>query len=557
MDLIRTMEQEWTQRFNGTTAYDKILQVYAKNRDVHEEDPEFKNGPDKPSNDRTDGHADDDMLSTYTILREIQEAIKPGTTVSCQFGRPGDRDTTTKRFAKFARVSLHSDRSILLEDFSDLHNIMVCCEGEYVFEDNLMRGIRDMAPGREILVWHLLAAQIFLDIQHILEDDLGRGQAELTQTATAMKATIEENFDFHSSLRISTWPKENDAVWRDLLAYIGEVILQDFMTKVSAKVEHSLLQQTILKVRFQELSIAFANAWPSVISTAHLYNAVRKERLLKTEWKDLELVMKLQGAETLFVGDRPNKVKDYHNRYRLSIGISATMFARNKRQNLDWARAKRGTRAMRGLGPVANLFRGRYVDNEASVALTWESIEPLVQTEPGKHPKTSTKGKQAVPRAQEQDTKGNSQSFPMVSFLDKIVNLVDKEQLAMSVDYLHMHRASFRLVRRVKEAFNTKLGTRYGDVFLKEESRLPFVVGVILWSAETMSHATSLLRLRRTSEAINPALALPGTVMEEFIAEEGCGLAGRLLGEVYGDNVLFEVQEAEAEENSCEHTSAT
>ncbi|KAL8705806.1 MAG: hypothetical protein Q9201_001093 [Fulgogasparrea decipioides] len=586
IDLVRAMEQEWTQRFPGISAYDKILQVSAGYRGSHEEDPER---PDNPINFRTYDHADDYMLSTYTILQHIQNAIKPGIWLICKFGQAGDRDTTKSR--KSARVKLHDDRSILAEHFSDLHNIMVYLEGGLVIEDNLIRGIREMAPGRDIPLSHLLATQIFLDIYHVLEDDLGRGQADLTRTATAMKATIEANFDFHSSLRTTTWPKENDALMRDLLEYIDSAILQDTMTEISTKwrMDSGLpnaepfrllrryplycgLSLFNLKVRFQELSIAFANAWPSVISTAHLYNAVRKERLLNTEWKDLELVIKLQGAEALFVGGRPNSVKEYYKRYLLSIGISATMFASNRRQNLDWARAKRGARALRALGQVANLFRGRYVDNEASVAFTRESIEPLIQAKihnesiksekavkgcPGKYSKASNKGKQAISESEIQDARGNSRTFPMLNFLDKIVNLVDKEQLEMSVDYLHIHRTSFRLVRRVKDACNTKLGTKYGDVNLTKERQLPFLVGVILGAAAKISRTLSLLQPKRTSEAINPALALHGTVLEEFITEEGCGLGVRLLGEVYRDNMPFEVWEEEAEEGSCGHTSAT
>jgi hypothetical protein len=85
-----------------------------------------------------------------------------------------------------------------------------------------------------------------------------------------------------------------------------------------------------LKIVYLEVGVAFVNAWGSLFYTYHLYNAVRQEKLLTKEWKDMEVVFGLQGH--IFVGDRPKNPEEYLKQFTLSLGYSATAFAKNRRK---------------------------------------------------------------------------------------------------------------------------------------------------------------------------------------------------------------------------------
>jgi len=89
----------------------------------------------------------------------------------------------------------------------------------------------------------------------------------------------------------------------------------------------------VLKTRAQEIGLAFANAWGSILYASHLYNAARQEKLLLKSWTDLELLIALHSPERFFVGDCPKSLEEYLERFLLSMGYSATAFASNRRSS--------------------------------------------------------------------------------------------------------------------------------------------------------------------------------------------------------------------------------
>lgn len=132
-----------------------------------------------------------------------------------------------------------------------------------------------------------------------------------------------------------------------------------------------------LKMRYQEVQIVFINAWGSIMYTGQLYNAIRQEKLLPKIWKDMELVVSLQGTDKFFVGGPPKELDDYLKRFMLSMGYSAALFANNRRKNAPAASAK-GPRQLTKLCAVGELFTGRYCNNDAAVAWTTETMKPII-----------------------------------------------------------------------------------------------------------------------------------------------------------------------------------
>ncbi|KAL8963152.1 MAG: hypothetical protein Q9183_005050 [Haloplaca sp. 2 TL-2023] len=517
--------------------------------------------------------AEECMLTTYIMLTSLQDAIDPDFALVYKPGHFGYRDRTTTWHQKSPRAKFQDDKLVILEGFPDLSLFATTTKKETLAEDNFIRGIRDMGPGKEIPLWVVFAGQCFLDTQHVLEENLDRGHTFLISTARTMKKSVELNLDFHASLRVVNWPKENDFVLRELVKMIDTWVLKDVVADRFHKIKmqtgtprgepFSMLRQYpllcglftfALKTRFQELSITFANAWGSIMYTAHLYNAVRSEKLMSSAWKDMELVISMQSQEALFVGDAPSTLEDYLKRYLLSMGYSATNFASNRRPGAGVAASSRGPRGMQELGKVCKLFGDRYCNNTPAVAFTRESIQPIFDSKLDDDEDDETdqetsarKGKENVPSKVKQATSGallrkpksdgDSDTIGTLDFLNDMANALHAEQLEVSIDYLMFHRICWRLLRQVNEACKPKLLEMYGGGYLEMENQLPFTVGYIFMAATTTSRVANLLVPRRTEEVTSRLLALAGSVMEELASESLGQALVQVLGSVHGYTV--------------------
>jgi hypothetical protein len=137
------------------------------------------------------------------------------------------------------------------------------------------------------------------------------------------------------------------------------------------------LFQYNLKVMQHEIGITLAGAWGSIMYTGHLYNAVRREKLLNKGWADMDLVMAMQGPGSFFVGDRPDTPEDYLKKFALSMGYSASAFAKNKRKGQLEA-SKKGPRGLSYLAPVYFMFKERYSEAPGRMELTLQDVEKIL-----------------------------------------------------------------------------------------------------------------------------------------------------------------------------------
>lgn len=303
-----------------------------------------------------------------------------------------------------------------------------------------------------------------------------------------------------------------------------------------------------LKTRFQEVGVAFCNAWGSLLYTGHLYNAARQEKMLSKCWKDMELLIMLQSPEKFFVGNRPQGLEEYLKRFLLSMGYSATAFASNRRRNAPIA-SSRGPRCLTQLSKVGSLFAGRYFKNDATVAWTSESLTPTIQymmmsddesegsegsgksdnsTEPSDevrpHTKQSGKVKQSLTGSLLRKPKDyKSSKIPTLDFLELLANALYAEALESTIDYLRLHRFCWMLLRNVNEACKPKLLEMYGAGYLENEFQLPFVVGYIFMTATTTSRVANVLLPRRGEIVVSSKLL--GTAAEciEKMVSSGAG----------------------------------
>lgn len=197
-----------------------------------------------------------------------------------------------------------------------------------------------MTPDKKVPLWLVFATQNFLDVQHVMGNDASRALTELQTGAALIETSFTQNFKFHENLRSKNWPPYNDQGLSQIQFRIDTWVKQDAVkiiieqsasgnNIVARDIDaepYKLLKQYpslcglwlfSLRYLMQDSGIIFCNAWGSVMYSAHLYNAVRQEGLVESIWKDMEMVLLLQGDDKMFVGDRPKNTEDYLKRFNL------------------------------------------------------------------------------------------------------------------------------------------------------------------------------------------------------------------------------------------------
>lgn len=309
-----------------------------------------------------------------------------------------------------------------------------------------------------------------------------------------------------------------------------------------------------LKMRAQEVNIIFVNAWGSIMYSAQLYNAVRQESLVPRLWKDMEFIIAMQGGDKFFVGDAPKGLEEYLKRYLLSMGYSAAIFAANPRPNANVVSSK-GPRSLVKLCAIAELFAGRYCNNDTAVSWTPETIKPIIEaklddesedaddTKTGSKeskPASAKKKKQSSSGALLRKSKQNAQSIPTNEFLLDIANSLHAECVEVSIDYLRMHLRCWKLLRKVNEVCKPRLLHTYGAGYLETENQLPFVVGYIFMAATATSKIADVMVPRREGVEVSSRLLLTAAEpLKELVAGAEGGAVTRGMEEVVGFRIDF------------------
>ena len=230
IDFVRSMEQDLLHRFPDKSDYESIMRIFYVAQCLHRgHDPSNKQQSDDPFNFEVYDLAEAVMLPTYIVIQSLQKVIKPNQVPLYKPGYFGVRNTRIDWDRKTAREKFHDDRLVLMEAFPDLMLMSMVTSRSTLAEDELIRGIRHMTPGKAIPLWLVLSAQCFLDAQHVVGQDVARGFAELERTAIAIRSSIKENLDFHASLRVDTWPRQNDYQFSATLTVIEQYVLNDMV----------------------------------------------------------------------------------------------------------------------------------------------------------------------------------------------------------------------------------------------------------------------------------------------------------------------------------------
>ena len=228
--FVRDMEHDLLQHFPSKTDYDSISGIFYGAQCLHQgHDPSHRQRPGDLINLAVYDLAESVMMPTFSTMCSLSDILERDVVPVYKPGHFGLRNTSVPWSQKSPREKLKDDQIVMFEAFSDLSLLAIMLDKSPLAEDELIRGIRGMARGKPISLGLVFAMQCFLDAQHILGPNLEGSHVDLQAHADIIRATIKATLDFHKSLRVDTWPKQNDFVLQEQLRVIQEYILTDMV----------------------------------------------------------------------------------------------------------------------------------------------------------------------------------------------------------------------------------------------------------------------------------------------------------------------------------------
>lgn len=561
-DLARSMEQEMKPLLDKHGGSEKMLQLYFLGLCMENgEDQAYKERPGDAMNFKMYEQTKNIYWPTYQLLNAFIPMVDSRHIPQYRSGFYGTYVPTSNRETKSAREKFQEDQQVLMEILPEFCYLSLRVN-RMPAEDELTRGLREAFKTHELPFWLIFAGQVFLDIHHTLRDDIEKGYYDLYRIATIVNHNIQTTLEFHKALRVDTWPRQNDMALKEVQATINTYIIKDPIQPAKVKLNRSpgksfLLQQWHpvycglwlynLQALYQEIGVTFAGAWGSILYTYHLYNALQQEKLLEKRWKDMELFMMLHG-EQIFPGGRPSTPEDYLKRFTLSMGYSASSFARYRRDTGRLEASKKGPKGFHELAPVLQMFKHRFCDGSERIELTKQDLGSILakskwEVELNEKDKKNDETLTMVHNDRLANDKGSNedqQKVEIVHLLQGLRMSVQAEYLEFSFDYLVFHQVCWNVLRLIKDTCEEDLRSMYGPGCIERENQLPFIVGYILMAATNTNKVGSLIK--KKSEEVTSALMVQAAVAcSELISMDGFGeTTSRVLTEQYGLPFEFE-----------------
>ena len=170
--------------------------------------------------------ADRLCMPAYAILSTLAHVLQPGWVPSLKGRGANGRDTQTLWFEMSPPAKFQHDK-LLLQEMFDGFIILSKPDAGLPAEDELVRGIRSLLKNEEPSFGLSFAAQTFLDIHHVMGDQVGNGFIDMRQGLTSLIPALEMTLDFLQKSRRHDWPKHNDLVFEQNITAIDYWVVQD------------------------------------------------------------------------------------------------------------------------------------------------------------------------------------------------------------------------------------------------------------------------------------------------------------------------------------------
>jgi len=488
--------------------------------------------------------ADENFWSAFVLLTAFCNDLKRNHCPDMRRGTlkyipQSDRDGTD------SRILFAEDKSILrmmLPEFFYYCHTTKADASRPAVEDELTCGLRAMFETKEVTLPLAFATTLFLDIHHILGNKVHDGFRQMTEATHFVQANIEEELKFHEGIDVATWPKQNDGAIQRFADTLQFWCHEDQQLSTAMRMQqHDITEPFFLyrrhpwmcgmwkyyaQMRFHEISIVFVNAWGSIMSCAHLHNAIRRGKPQEFMWKDFDAMAKPQCEETFFLGDAPQSADDCLKIYVLAMGESAFNRPKPSRKKKGLIQSKGALTGLRELGLVHQAFKGCYYGGHGQSDLRVDDAQKILD-----HATWDFKSNEQDHAVKiNKDTTTPITSLPVTKVLKIIHHVMHEEIREIQFDYLRLHRQCWRLLRFIKDKCRHDLIRLFGPDYITEESELPLVVGYVLISAASTQEVGSLLKAR-----------LPGVLPTNKVLEDASEVVKEMIREGAGALILDHV----------------
>ncbi|MCJ1373877.1 hypothetical protein MMC20_005107 [Loxospora ochrophaea] len=442
-------------------------------------------------------------------------------------------DSPQEHFKLSPRQQFQNDRVILFKTLREIVVIMVQHVRSGPVEDEFIKGVRKHWASKTLDMWVVFAAQVSLDIHHIMGQDVVRGIEELKAASEDVLLSTKSYFEFAPSWP-TAWKVQNDDIIRFIQDEINCWMMSDALALEKEKASPHLRQllgppgpgyylfsQNPLicgllmfkwRSRMQEGGLCLVNMVGSLLNSGHLYNALRRTGNLSIEWPDMERVISLHSPERFFMGGRPTKPEDCWMMYYLIIGYSVQAFSRNRRNHLPLRKSKRGPRKLDDPSPILTMFRHCYCYLEPIDIVAAKAEALLYERTTGRKAGENSQRSRDLQRQWVE-----SKNAPM-AFLGALRDALAQEISAGSLcfDYFSLQLRSWRLLDELHREFPDELRREMGQY---EKVNLGKVATLIIVGADEAQPEGEEIRL--IAGGSHRVLARAGQIYKRFVEREG------------------------------------
>lgn len=550
IDLLRRMEEEMKPSLDKVGGVEILLEAYYAARCFQlGEHPDYKERPSDALNFKVYGQTQYLFLTAWQLLRSFTAICNPHHVPVYKPGICGTYYPKSDRDLKPPREKFDEDTQILMEAFPEFY--LLGFRGRENFaEDELSRGLKAAFTTKEHPFWLVFAVQVFLNIHHVLRDEVSRAFSELQRSALAMSNSIKSIFKMHNKLRVENWPRENDRILREIQAdmdyWCATDPLQAERTRLGQPTGekfrlfqwHPLFCGMLLysfKMLYQEAGIVFVGAWGSVLYSLHLYNALQQENLLAGRWADLDILQAIHPE--LWVGGLPRTPDEYIKRFCLSMGYSVVTLAKNRRDQ-PLRGSKNGPKGLTEQGSVSLMFKQRFCYGSKQTDMTRADLQTIVDKAKWGANTDGDSPYDIIKDVRNPSQKGQGHqshgSMSAETLLLKLRFALQGEEPEITFDYFLTHRTCWLLLTNIKKACADHLCKLFGAGCIEHESQLAWMVGYIFFAASGVDQIANLAPKKLPGQVTSRLMVTAAAVLDSMLASGMGTLTCRSLRESHG-----------------------
>lgn len=153
-------------------------------------------------------------MIAFIMLESFLKVLDPGRLPLYKEGMFGTYDPARDWSRMPKQDKFQQDKILMMEFFTELATVVRCVD--YPVRDEFIRGMQELDRSREIPMYLAFAAQIFLDIHHVLRARVYSAHETCMSHIGLMDEDLGLHLDFHNKLRINNWPSSNDEMLKGL-----------------------------------------------------------------------------------------------------------------------------------------------------------------------------------------------------------------------------------------------------------------------------------------------------------------------------------------------------